>query len=485
MKSLVMLITCCVAASVVAAEEATAPTAPAGRRTALQKLFLPGEITERVNCADRIEPLRKHPANPLLIADRPWETSVGYPCVLFSAATGKYRMWYHVHKEMADRLDPTKPLVDGFVIQSEMYLCYAESADGLQWIKPELNRLKVKEYGPNNIVMVDSGFMGGAGTVIEDEADPDPSRRFKLLIYDNDGKGRDGIRTAVSPDGLDWTFVGPYPILPSQDTPSLWHDRRRGRYVAFLKTRLDGKRARMISVSDDFTRWSEPAVLLAPDLADPPTLEFYAQNAFHHWGHDLGLLNGFDVSTQRTDLELITAPDGLAWRRLPTRPRLLGPGDPGAWDSGGVYSGAGDALVFGDRCGLYYGGTMQRHDGHDTVKTPPGIGLATFAPGRLAGQQFTGDGWCQTIPFRCPGGRLTLNALAHKPMTVEIHSVGYGGPIAGFTRDACTPVRGDSPAHAVTWKEHATLDALRDRFILLRVYGGEGLVFGFEATPNR
>ena len=446
----------------------------------MQKMFLPGEITDRLNCCDRIEPLRKHPANPLLVADRPWETGVGYPCVLYSAATGKFRMWYHAYKELADRLNPNAPLVDGFVMQYEMYLCYAESADGLTWIKPELNRLKVKEYGPNNIVVVDSGFIGGQGTVIEDETDPDPARRFKLLIYDMDGKGRDGIRTAISPDGLDWTFVGPYPILPSQDTPSLWHDRRRGRYVAFLKTRLGGKRARMISVSEDFEHWSEPTVLLAPDLADAPTLEFYAQQSFHHWGHDLGLLNGFDLCTQRTDLELICAPDGLAWRRLPTRPRVLGPGDPGAWDGGGVYPGTGEPLTSGDQCGIYYCGTCQRHDGGDVEPSPPGIGLATFAPGRLAGQQFTGDGWCQTIPFLCPGGTLTLNAAAPGPMTVEIHSAGYGGPIDGFTSDACAPVNGDSRTHAVTWKENATLDTLRERFILLRVYGSKGLVFGFE-----
>jgi len=97
----------------------------------MHRLFLPGEITERVNCCDRIETLRKHPVNPPLIADRPWETHVGYPCVLYSAATGVFRMWYHACKELADRLDPNAPLVDGFVMQYEMYLCYAESAEGL------------------------------------------------------------------------------------------------------------------------------------------------------------------------------------------------------------------------------------------------------------------------------------------------------------------------------------------------------------------
>ena len=445
----------------------------------MKGLFLPGEITERFNCCDRIEPLWKHPANPVLVADRPWETHVGYPSVLYSAGTRTFRMWYHACKEMADRLKPTAPLVDGSVMQYEMYVCYAESFDGLHWKKPALNLMRVKEYGDNNIVVVDSGFIGGQATVIEDPEDPDPGRRFKLLIYDNDGKGRDGARLAISPDGILWTFVGDFPVLASQDTPSLWHDRQRGRYVAFLKTRLDNKRARMISVSEKFESWSEPRVLLAPDLADAPTLEFYAQHAFHHWGHDLGLLSRFDLATQRTDLELIAAPDGTDWRRLPTRPVLLGPGDPGGWDSGGVYPGTGEPLAVDGVCRLYYCGTCQRHD-ETGARSQPGVGIATFAPGRLAGQQFTGDGWFQGIPVRCPGGRLTLNAVARKPITVEVHSIGYGGPIAGFTRDLCTPVIGDSPAHQIAWKDNAALDSLKGRFIQLRVCGGAGLVYGFE-----
>jgi hypothetical protein len=39
----------------------------------MRNLFLPGEITERVNCCDRIEPLCKHPANPVMVADQSWE----------------------------------------------------------------------------------------------------------------------------------------------------------------------------------------------------------------------------------------------------------------------------------------------------------------------------------------------------------------------------------------------------------------------------
>lgn len=445
----------------------------------MRKLFLPGEITDRHNCCDRTEPLRRHPANPVLTADRPWEDGLGYPCVIYSADERKFRMWYEADKLMADKHDPSKPLIDGAPRQHEMYLCYAESTDGLQWEKPVLNRLKVEQYGDNNIVKVDSGFIGGQGSVIDDINDPDPTRRFKLAIYDNDGKGRDGLRTAVSPNGVDWSFVGDFPVLPSQDTPSLWHDRERGRYVAFLKTRLDGKRARMISISEDFKTWSEPRMLLAPDLADPPTLEFYAQYCFHHWGHDLGLLSCYDLATQRSHMELIAAADGTDWRRLPTRTPILLPGEIGGAEGGGVYPGTGVPVEVGGEYWLYYCGTNQRHSGEDSdLAKEVGFGVATFAPGRLAGQQFTGDGWCQTIPFRCLGGRLTLNAVARCPMTLEIHSAGYGGPIAGFTRQESTAVTGDSCEHLICWSNRQTLNELRDRFIQLRVYGSKGTVFG-------
>lgn len=445
----------------------------------MHKLFLPGEITGRVNCCDRIEPLVRHAENPVLVADRPWETNIGFPCVLYDAADRRFRMWYHAVKALADRHNPNAPLVDGFVMQHEMYLCYAESADGLSWNKPELNRLKVKEYGPNNIVLSDSGFIGGQGTVIDDADDPDPARRFKLLIYDMDGKGRDGVRTAVSQNGIDWSWVGAFPILPSQDTPSLWHDRRRGQYVAFLKTRLDGKRARMISVSKDFETWSEPCVHLAPDLADAPTVEFYAQNAFSHWGHDLGLLCCYDLATQRTHLELISACDGTHWRRLPTRTPMLLAKDVRGPEGGGVYPGTGQPIEVDGRMWLYYCATNQRHSGEDAdLGGQAGFGVASFAPGRLAGQQFTGEGWFQSVPFLCPGGRLTLNAAAREPVAVAIYSAGYGGVLEDFTFDQCTPVSGDRPDHSIVWAAHENLDALRGRFIQLRVQGRKGSVFG-------
>ena len=442
----------------------------------MRMLFLPGEITMREHCFDRIEPLIKHPANPLLGPEQEWEgAGVYYPSVLYSEAQGIFRMWYFTSVGEFKKHPPLRPLIDNAEINGQFFVCYAQSKDGVKWERPSLGKISIRGSSRNNVVMSDSGFFLGCPTVIDDLGDQDPRRRYKMLIYDNDGEGRDGVRTAVSSDGIDWEFVGEFPVLPSQDAPGLWHNRRKGEYVAFLKDRLDNRRARLISTSRDFATWSQPAVCMAPDQGDSPTMHFYAQCAFHHCGHDLGFLGRYDLSVQKGDLELISSPQGNDWRRLPTRPQILATGDPSDWDGGFVTPGLGEPIVVGDRCYCYYSGYTGRHDEGGGRGS---IGLATFSHGRLAGQQFEGEGWFSSMPLLCPGGALSLNAIAKEPMTVEVHSCGYGSAIKGYTRNECTAVKGDDTRHSIRWASRDALDEIRDRFIVLRVYGKNSIVYG-------
>jgi hypothetical protein len=448
-----------------------------GKTSELKRmLFVPGEITTREHCYDRVEPLVKHPNNPVMVPEHPWEgKGVYYPCVLYSEIENIYKMWYFTEVEGERKHQKIMPKIDNAEIKGRMFICYATSTDGLSWQRPQLARFTLQGSNKNNVVFPDGGFILGCVTVIEDMTDPDSTQRYKMLYYDNDGEGRDGIRTAVSANGMDWTYVGEFPVLPSQDTPSLWHDRRRGQYVAFLKDRLDNRRARTIAVSKDFIRWSDPAISVIPDMGDPPTLHFYAQNAFHHCGHDFAFLNRFNFDTQKLDMELIVSPQGNDWRRLPTRPVVLSPGNPGNWDGEMILNGFGEPIVHGDRCWYYYYGSSGRHDEHAAHGA---VGIATFTSGRLVGQQFEDQGFFASLPFRCPGGTLTLDAIAKQPIAVEVCSPGYGSPLDGFRQEDCVCVQGDSNRHAIRWKEKTNLDELRGNFILLRVYGCDSIVYG-------
>jgi len=210
-------------------------------------------------------------------------------------------------------------------------------------------------------------------------------------------------------------------------------------------------------------------------MGDSPTLHFYAQTAFHHYGHDLGFLNRYDMTIQKGDLELVTSPQGNDWRRFPTRPMVLATGDPDAWDGGFITSGMGEPVTVGDACYYYYTGYAARHDEGAGRGC---IGLATFTDGRIAGQQFEGEGWLASVPFLCPGGPLFLDSVAKEPMTVEVHGCGYGGALKGFARAECEPVKGDSREHRIRWSSRADMDELRDQYIILRVYGKNSIAYG-------
>ena len=94
-------------------------------------------------------------------------------------------------------------------------VCLATSKDGVRWEKPKLGLVEFNGSRENNIVDIFGGrCVVWSGPVLHDPEDPDPARRFKMVIesgvlYDN------RMAVAYSPDGVRWTEppnnpVGPY-----------------------------------------------------------------------------------------------------------------------------------------------------------------------------------------------------------------------------------------------------------------------------------
>ena len=159
---------------------------------------------------------------------------------------------------------------------------------------------------------------------------------------------------------------------------------------------------------------------------------------------------------------------------MPSRPRLLQPGPPGAYDSGGAYVGLAEPILVGDDYRYYYYASADRHDAADTGGNPaqrPSLAFATFRKNRLVGQQTEHDGSFATLPFVCPGGRLFLNFVCTGEVSVSIKRPGYGGDYAHFTTADCVPVTGDHQRCEIVWKTQRTLDALKGKYIRLRISG--------------
>jgi hypothetical protein len=137
----------------------------------------------------------------------------------------------------------------------------------------------------------------------------------------------------------------------------------------------------------------------------------------------------------------------------------------------------------GDEYRYYYYASADRHDAAVAGGNPaqrPSLAYATFRKDRLVGQQTEHDGAFATLPFVCPGGRLFLNFVCQGEVTVSIKRPGYGGEYEGFTAAESVPVTGDSLRQEIVWKDHATLDALKGKYVRIKVAGKN--VIGYSAS---
>ncbi|MCY3760216.1 MAG: hypothetical protein OXH50_03115, partial [Gemmatimonadetes bacterium] len=173
---------------------------------------------------------------PAVVADRPWEAGGASQPSVAACADDRHRMWYYSTEGRG----------------GSQLLCYAESADGVEWEKPDLGVCEYEGSTKNNIAA--RGIHAG---VFEDPHDV-PERRYKLIGSDgtkwgvtsvNCGGARfryfkgeletweyQGIIGAHSPDGIHWTKYD-RPIMPwYTDTHNVafWDDRI-GRYVAYVR----------------------------------------------------------------------------------------------------------------------------------------------------------------------------------------------------------------------------------------------------------
>ncbi len=249
------------------------------------------EIQFRAGCGRVLGRPAKHPANPLIVPDRPWEKQVYcFGTVLRDEATGRYRCWYLA----------TAPERQTHY----QFQCYAESADGIRWEKPNLGLYEYNGSKENNICLSLGGLPNmdshDGGTVLYDPAAPDPQRRYTCVMYmQNSRLWEDrqnlalqetmGIGYATSPDGIHWSLP-PKLVLPHQgDRNQCAYDDRRQRWLVTTRAHKDpydlasmfgGIRTVSLAESADLETWTELESIIKPDDDDLPSQQFYSMYPF-------------------------------------------------------------------------------------------------------------------------------------------------------------------------------------------------------------
>lgn len=421
-------------------------------------------IASSENLTRRVMPVTKHPANPVLQGDKPWEQDrpLLYGSVIRDG--GKYRMWYYMPRGV----------------------CYAESVDGITWQKPQLD-IYPWEGAPSNIVAHLKADGQGETRfpyfyelfgVFRDDHDPDPARRYKMgyLSIERRYEGPDfdvfhpsqrrGLGVAVSPDGIHWTNVESFATYAIVDGSSHWtYDPEAGLYHLYgrSKRRPEALEAawgddpwyqkhfwgRVVAhtTSKDFLQWEHTRpdsapVVMGADLQDPVASEVYGMGVFKYGDQFIGLVQHFQNRPNDTllNIQLATSRDGHAFTRLEDRTPFIPNGGVGDWDRFNCAVANNPPVAVGDELRFYYSDRRYRHspyDGTDSGPTTGAIGFGSVKRDRFVALE--GDysgGVLTTKPIRFTGTELRLNVRADwgrvliEALDESGETVGVSKPIA-------------------------------------------------------
>jgi len=218
--------------------------------------------------------LRLHPPVRREIAFRtnlPWEGSMCAYMTVFQDE-GLYRMYYNGWEV---DLDSSTGDSDGIAEPHPMWVCYAESNDGINWRRPELGLIHYKGSSNNNILWKgpDVAQHGVHGFAPFKDSNPnvEPESRYKAVGADRKGSRGTGLYAMKSPDGIDWSLLQKEPILQQKihgtfDCQNLafWDSERSEYRIYFRDYRYggpppdNGRREIKTASSVDFINWTEP-----------------------------------------------------------------------------------------------------------------------------------------------------------------------------------------------------------------------------------
>jgi hypothetical protein len=357
---------------------------------------------------------------------------------------GKFRMWYYPVSFGKDYSELTQGPV-----------CYAESADGIHWTKPNLGQIEFKGSKDHNGIKLPEKVIEGVH-VIKDEEDPDPSRRYKMVYNPHNGRTFT-IQTATSPDGINWTTPPKYP--KDQFLEQAGFFKHNGMYLvhgqALEMGEGGGSRGRQgyAWVSVDFDNWLEATAeaFALPEPANPAergTTQPYDQVHLGVAGTSLGNVvvglyglwhnypgdrsrdvpeSWFGHEKTSCDLGLVLSNDGIHFREPVKGHIYISRVDsPVTAVDGKTYPTiliqSSAAVNVGDETRIYHGRWRNAVYGKDYWGE---VALATLPRDRwgalgLYPNRSKGEVWSTTVRLPRKGCRIVLNADAPRSMRVEI-----------------------------------------------------------------
>jgi len=473
---------------------AEAPVAIGSRRELLVDHALiakcEGEAALRLN--------RPTPREIALVFDQPWEgnSSGAYNTVFFDG--DRYRMYYLTYQQVLKGDPASHPI----------FTCYAESKNGIDWIKPELEQFEFAGSKKNNIIMW-NGYDKDSEAIIVPfkDANPNckPEQRYKALVNIHSS-----MHALQSADGLHWSEISDKPVITKGafDSQNLaFWDPVRNEYRAYVRDFRDGLRDIRTATSPDFVHWTEPVWL---DYPGAPRQQLYTNGVMPYyraphvflgfptrytergWCDSMRALPELEHRKKRsassdregmalTDGLFMASRDGLTferWSEAFLRPGLRGTDN---WAYGDNYQSWGlvetksaipdapDDISLYATEGYWLGKANKLR--RFTIRKDGFVSMhASFAGGGFT-----------TKPITFQGDRLALNfsTSAAGMIRVEIQDAD-GKPIEGFALLDSSEVFGDDLERTVTWKHGGDVGKLASKPIRLHFTLSDADLYSFQ-----
>jgi len=373
--------------------------------------------------------------------------------------------------------------------------CYAESRDGIHWVKPELGLSEFNDSKANNILPlvppVIAPFKDGNPNCA-------PDARYKTVgvgktTLPGKDKPRHCLHAFKSPDGIHWSMMAEAVITEGAfDSQNLaFWDAERGEYRAYWRYftagytdergwKPSGYRAIRTATSKDFIHWENVADLKYVDSPDEHLYENAVMPYFRAPHLFIAFPTRFYPKTQQVEPVFMTSRDGVLFRR---------------WDEALIPTTAPKDRD-GNRSNYMCWGLLQLpgHEGELSVYateayyTGPGsrVRRFTYRTDGFVSVHAEGKASVVTKPLIFSGERLKLNFVASTggALRVEIQNQG-GKPIPGFTLADSHPLEGDQLDGVVSWKSGTDVSQLADKPVQLKFEVRDADLYAFQFTTGK
>ena len=428
--------------------------------------------------------------------DRPWESATPNWFSVMEDRAGtlvsgdhpraRYRMWYECYD------------IEGWPNLDDTSFCYAESADGITWTKPELDLFSYQGSTKNNILFRQIGPEGARSRVhgahvFKDAAAP-PEQRYKAVsqgIFEALGTPPYRVAGMYSADGLHWTrYPDPICDIFGDSQYSAFWDDTLSQYV--LYGRVSGRgRALGRATSKDLSAFEPLQLVLETDDKDPPDSDLYNPAALKYPHADRAYFmfpSLFNHQTQQLDIRMAASRDGIHWSWPEQGKPFIPLGKAGEFDSGSLYMGQG-LLRAEDTLYQYYGGSPLNHEeGELEALVLPGNSrtmsrVTTRLDGFVSVEADAGGGAFVTPPLLFQGNLLKLNVLVRDGGYLRVGLLDENGaPLPGRTPAECEPITGDQIDALVAWKDGSDVTPQAGKPTRIQIKMDQASLFAFRFT---